>query len=443
MFTSATIDKITDRAENALKPTAKGECEGMDNVLAILLAGGAGERLFPLTQYTAKPAVLFGGVYRIIDFTLSNCLNSHLRRIFVLTQYKALELTRHLRDGWQIFAPELGEFIEVVPPMKRMHQDWYLGTADAVYQNIESIIAEKPAYTLVVSGDHIYKMDYREMVDWHQRHEADVTIATIQISPSEAPRFGVAQIGEEYLVTGFEEKPKHGSPTRSRFNSEMVSASMGVYLFSTEVLLKALVEDADNPNSAHDFGKDVLPKLINTARVIAYDFHDLNEKAAKYWRDVGTIDAYFEANMDLVSVSPEFNLYHRHWPIRTHLGQYPPAKFVFGEEGRRMGVAIDSIVSHGCIVSGGRVIRSILSPGVRVNSYCEIEDSILMTNVSVGRYSRLRRVIADDGAVIPERTDIGFDPEADRARGYSISDNGVVVIPGNSRLFKFLPQTAV
>lgn len=414
----------------------------MENVLAILLAGGAGERLFPLTRSTAKPAVLFGGVYRIIDFTLSNCLNSNLRRIFVLTQYKALDLTRHIRDGWQIFAPELNEFIEVVPPMKRMHEDWYLGTADAVYQNIESIIAEKPAYTLIVSGDHIYKMDYREMLNWHQQHGADVTIATIQISPAEAPRFGIAQIQDDYLVKGFEEKPKHGNPKRSPFNSEMVSASMGVYLFSTDVLLKALMDDAENPNSAHDFGKDILPKLVDSSRVVAYDFHDLNEKAAKYWRDVGTIDAYFEANMDLVSVNPEFNLYHRQWPIRTHLGQYPPAKFVFGEEGRRMGVAIDSIVSHGCIVSGGRVIRSILSPGVRVNSYCEIEDSILMTNVSVGRYSRLRRVIADDDAIIPERTEIGFDPEADRARGYSISENGIVVIPGNSRLSSFIP-TAV
>ena len=400
----------------------------MESVLAILLAGGAGERLAPLTRNTAKPAVMFGGVYRIIDFTLSNCINSAIRRIFVLTQYKALELSRHIRDGWSIFATELGEFIEVVPPMKRIHDDWYLGTADAVYQNIESIIAESPTETLIVSGDHIYKMNYREMLDWHHRHNADVTIATIQIPPADASRFGIAKIDDQYRIRGFEEKPQHDSPARSPFNPEMVSASMGVYIFSTPVLLKALIEDADAPNTSHDFGKDIIPKLVHQCRVVAYDFHDLNAKEARYWRDVGTIDAYYEANMDLVAVSPVFNLYDRQWPLRTHLPQYPPAKFVFGEEGRRMGVAIDSVVSHGCIVSGGRVIRSILSPGVRVNSYCEIEGSILMPNVWVGRYSRLRRVIVDTGVVLPEHTDIGLDLEHDRARGYTVSPGGVVVV---------------
>lgn len=400
----------------------------MENVLAILLAGGAGERLFPLTRNTAKPAVPFGGVYKIIDFTLSNCLNSNVRRIFVLTQYKALELTRHIRDGWSICSAELGEFIEVMPPMKRIHDDWYLGTADAVYQNIESIIAESPSETLIVSGDHIYKMNYREMLEWHHQHNADVTLATIQISPEDATRFGVAQINSDYRITGFEEKPKHGHPTPSVFNKSMVSASMGVYIFSTPVLLKALLENAEDPNSNHDFGKDVIPKLVDTARVIAYDFQDLNAKEAKYWRDVGTIDAYYEANMDLVSVNPVFNLYDRQWPTRTHLAQHPPAKFVFGEEGHRMGVAIDSIVSHGCIVSGGRIIRSILSPGVRVNSYCEIQDSIVMPNASIGRNTKMRRAIVDTGITVPEDSQIGFDLDADRERGHTVTDSGIVIV---------------
>jgi glucose-1-phosphate adenylyltransferase len=400
----------------------------MDRVLTILLAGGAGERLNPLTRNLAKPAVPFGGVYRIIDFTLSNCVNSGIRQIFILTQYKSLELARHIRDGWSFFAPQLGEFIEVLPPMKRIHSDWYLGTADAVYQNIESIIAGSPQETLILSGDHIYKMDYQEMMDWHRKNEADVTIATLQIQPEDASRFGVLKIGEGFRVMGFEEKPKHGNPSRSVFNERMVSASMGIYIFSTPILLRALLDDADDPESSHDFGRDILPKLAQSVRVIAYDFHDLNAKEARYWRDVGTLDAYYQANMDLVSVNPEFNLYDNGWPMRTHMIQAPPAKFVFGEEGRRMGVAIDSIVSHGCIVSGGRVVRSILSPHVRVNSFCEIEDSILMNNVWVGRYSRIRRAILDSGVVLPENTEIGFDLDADRQRGFTISDNGVVVV---------------
>jgi glucose-1-phosphate adenylyltransferase len=403
----------------------------MDNVLAILLAGGAGERLFPLTRNTAKPAVPFGGAYRIIDFTLSNCINSNVRRIFILTQYKALELTRHLREGWNIFSGELGEFIEVIPPMKRVHEDWYLGTADAVYQNAESIESEAPELTLILSGDHIYKMDYLEMVSWHRQHAADVTIATIQMPVEEAPRFGVADItAEDHRVVGFEEKPQHGEPRRSAFNPEAVSASMGVYVFNTPVLLEALKEDAANPHSAHDFGRDVLPGLLPRARVIAYDFRDLNGKTARYWRDVGTLDAYYEANMDLVSVVPEFNLYDQRWPIRTRLVQQPPAKFVFAQEGRRMGVAMDSIVSPGSIISGGRVVRSVLSPGVRVNSYCEVENSILMTGCEIGRYSRLRKTIVDAGVVVPESSVIGFDPAEDRARGYTVTDSGIVVVGG-------------
>jgi glucose-1-phosphate adenylyltransferase len=401
----------------------------METVLAILLAGGAGDRLSPLTYDTAKPAVCFGGTYRIIDFTLSNCINSDLRRIFILTQYKALDLTRHIRDGWNILSPELGEFIEVIPPMKRISNDWYLGTADAVFQNSQSIVVEQPSLTLILGGDHIYKMNYLDMVEWHRRHRADITIATIQVPPEQAERFGIAEIDKDYRIVGFEEKPQYANPVRSIFNPEMVSASMGIYVFNTDVLLRALQEDAQDPGSAHDFGKDVIPAALEKARVIAYDFRDINDKQARYWRDVGTIDAFYEANMDLCAVTPEFNLYDRNWPIRTRMVQAPPAKFVFAQEGRRMGVAIDSIVAAGCIVSGGRVVRSVLSTGVRVHSYCEVEYSILMPNVQIGRNSRVRRAIVDTGVLIPESSMIGYDLEEDRARGYTISDAGVVVVP--------------
>jgi len=404
----------------------------METVLAILLAGGAGERLLPLTQDTAKPSVCFGGVYRIIDFTLSNCINSDLRRIFILTQYKSLDLIRHIRDGWNIFSPELGEFIETIPPMKRLRDDWYLGTADAVFQNSQSVAAEQPTLTLILSADHIYKMNYREMVDWHRLHRADITIATLQVSPEEAERFGIAEIDPDHRIVGFEEKPQHGHPVRSVFNPEMVSASMGIYVFNTEVLLRLLQDDAQNPDSAHDFGKDVIPAALENARVIAYDFRDINGKQARYWRDVGTIDAFYEANMDLTAVTPEFNLYDHRWPIRTRVVQAPPAKFVFAQEGRRMGVAVDSIVAAGCIVSGGRVARSVLSTGVRVNSYCEVEYSILMPNVKVGRNSRVRRAIIDSGVEIPESSVIGYDVAEDRARGYTVTDSGIVVVPSQA-----------
>ncbi len=400
----------------------------MENILAILLAGGAGERLFPLTRATAKPAVPFGGAYRIIDFTLSNCINSDIRRIIILTQYKSLELIRHVRDGWNILSPEMGEYIETIPAMKLVHEDWYKGTADAVFQNAQTIEAEGPEQTLILAGDHIYKMNYHEMVDWHRQYNADVTIATIQAPPSDATRFGVAEIDENYRVVGFEEKPTHGNPSRSPFNPEMVSASMGIYVFNTDILLQMLKEDANDPDSSHDFGRNVIPRNLSRARVIAYDFRDMNAKQVRYWRDVGTLDAYYTANMDLVDVVPEFNLYDQRWPIRTKVTQQPPAKFVFAQEGRRMGVAVDSIVSAGCIVSGGRVVHSVLSPGVRVNSYCEVEYSILMPGVEIGRQSRLRRTIVNTGVKLPEGTVAGFDLEADRAKGYHITEGGIVVL---------------
>jgi glucose-1-phosphate adenylyltransferase len=401
----------------------------VDRVLTMLLAGGAGERLIPLSRRQAKPAVRFGGNYRLIDFTLSNCVNSGLRRIFCLTQYKALELLRHIREGWSFLPGELGEFIEALPPMQRMHSGWYLGTADAVYQNIASVFDQNPTQVLIVSGDHIYKMNYREMLDAHRAAGAAVTVATLLTDPTETARFGVADIDpSSHLIRGFQEKPEPALAVRSTFDPGMVSVSMGVYIFDTNVLLGLLSDDAANPDSTHDFGRDILPSLPGRWPVLAFDFHDLNAKRARYWRDVGTLDAYYEANMDLISVEPEFNLYSTDWPVRTRMPQAPPAKFVFAQEGRRMGVAIDSLVSPGVIVSGGRVQRSVLSPGVRVNSYCEIEDSILLDKVHIGRYSRLRRCIVDEGTVLPEKTVAGEDPAADLERGWHVTEGGVTVI---------------
>jgi glucose-1-phosphate adenylyltransferase len=401
----------------------------MVNVLAILLAGGAGERLYPLTRDTAKPGVPFGGVYRIIDFTLSNCMNSDVRRIFILTQYKSLELNRHIRDGWHIFSTEMGEFVEILPPMKRVSEEWYQGTADAVYQNLQSIVTEAPDHVLVLSADHIYKMNYQDMIAWHHSKDADITLATIQVAPCEAHRFGVTQIAPDYRVHGFEEKPQHGNPARSVFDSSMASVSMGVYVFNSRVLIDELVADSKDPDSSHDFGKDILPKCLDRRRVIAWDFHDLNAKAALYWRDVGTLDAYYDANMDLVAVSPEFNLYDQRWPIRTRAFQAPPAKFVFAQEGQRMGVAFDSIVSSGCIISGGRVNRSVLAPFVRVNSYCDIDQSILLPRALIGRYSRVRHAIIGEDVALPENSRVGFDAAEDRAKGYVITESGITVVP--------------
>jgi glucose-1-phosphate adenylyltransferase len=323
----------------------------------------------------------------------------------------------------------LGEYIEIIPPMKRVSDDWYQGTADAVFQNFQSIEAENPELTLILSGDQIYKMNYREMIEWHRTRQAEITIATIQMVPEDAGRFGITEIDSDFRIVGFEEKPQHGHPKRSAFNPDMVSASMGIYVFNTDVLLEALHADAEDHTSSHDFGKDLIPRLLSRRRVLAYDFHDMNAKQVHYWRDVGTLDAYYEANMDLVSVTPEFNLYDQRWPIRTRPTQQPPAKFVFAQEGRRMGLAIDSIVSAGSIVSGGRVTHCIISPGVRVNSYCEVEYSILMPNVEVGRYARVRRAILDAGVKLPEGSVVGFDLEADRQKGYTVTDAGIVVVP--------------
>ena len=415
----------------------------MDRVLAILLAGGAGERLAPLTLEHPKPMMPFGGIYRLIDITLSNCVNSGLTKIFVLTQHKALSLNRHIREAWNILSPELGQFIEAVPPTRRLRDTWYLGTADAVYQNMQSIEEEGAPYTLILSADHIYKMNYEHMLEWHIERGADVTLATTQVDPEEASRFGIVDMDERFRVVGFEEKPQHGRPQRSRFNPDACSASMGVYLFATDVLLEALVEDAENEDSTHDFGRDVLPRLLGRRTVVAYDFIDENKKEVRYWRDVGTLDAYYEANMDLVAVTPIFNLYDPDWPIRTAPPKHPPAKFVFADEGRRMGVALDSLISHGCIISGGRVVHSVLSPGVRVNSHCVVENCVLFPNVVVGRYSRIRRAIIDQNLRLPEHTEIGLDVEADIRAGHFVTESGLVVVHRDSPGVECIPQRSV
>jgi glucose-1-phosphate adenylyltransferase len=406
----------------------------MKDTLGVLLAGGAGERLFPLTRDRAKPAVPFGGNYRIIDITLSNCINSDLRRVYILTQYKALSLNRHIREGWTgIVAQELGEFIEILPPMQRVSANWYMGTADAVYQNIYSIGAEQPKHVLILSGDHIYKMNYGLMLEHHNDSGADVTLATLPIRPDEVSRFGVVEVSRSGEVIGFQEKPKT-TTLRSPFNPSMVDASMGIYLFNTDVLLPALMKDAEDPNSKHDFGHNILPGILGRYKITAYNFVDENKQNALYWRDVGTLEAYFDANMDVASVSPIFNLYDKAWPMRTRQRQYPPAKFVFGEPGRT-GMAINSVISAGCIVSGAVVRNSVLSQDVRVNSYAEVESSIIFTHVDIGRHCRIRRAIIDRDVHLPEGTVIGYDREEDR-RNYFVTQSGLTVVTRDYSLYE-------
>jgi len=406
----------------------------MRETLGVLLAGGAGERLFPLTRDRAKPAVPFGGNYRIIDITLSNCINSNLRRVYILTQYKALSLNRHIREGWgAVVASELGEFIEILPPMQRVSQNWYMGTADAVYQNIYSIGSEQPKHVLILSGDHIYKMDYGKMLRRHCESDADVTLAVLPINPDEVSRFGVVEVSETGEVTGFQEKPQ-STEVRSPFNSSKVDASMGVYIFNTDVLLPALLKDADDPNSSHDFGHDILPMVLGDYKICAYNFVDENKQEALYWRDVGTMDAYFDANMDVAAITPTFNLYDQAWPMRTRVRQYPPAKFVFGEPGRT-GLAVNSIISAGCVISGAAVRGSVVSQDVRVNSYSDIDSSIIFSHVNIGRHCRIRRAIIDRDVHLPEGTVIGYDQNEDR-KHYLVTTSGITVVTRDPSLYE-------
>jgi glucose-1-phosphate adenylyltransferase len=403
----------------------------MKDVLAILLAGGAGERLHPLTRNRAKPAVPFGGIYRIIDFTLSNCFNSNCRRIQVLVQYKSLSLSRHIRFAWSFFHSEIGEFVEVIPPQQRVNSNWYLGTADAIYQNLYSVEQEAPREVLILSADHIYKMDYQKMVAFHRDAGADLTMAAIETPSCGASRFGVLETDASGKVVGFEEKPAHPRPMPDR--PDYALASMGIYVFNYQALKQAVLADADTPGSTHDFGKDIIPRLIENARVFAYNFRDENKKEAKYWRDVGTLDAFWEANMDLVAVDPEFNLYDKEWPIRTRPPVAPPAKFVFAQQGNRFGVAVDSIVSPGCIVSGGMVKHSILSPDVRVNSFSHVEESIVMNEAVIGRHARIRRAIIEKHAHVPEGAVIGYDLLED-AKRFRVTERGIVVVEASDAL---------
>ncbi len=398
-----------------------------NDVLALILAGGKGSRLEPLTRDRAKPAVPFGGAYRIIDFTLSNCLNSGLRRILLMTQYKAMSLERHITVGWQrYFCRELGEFADVVPPQQRVDESWYRGTSDAVYQNIYLIEKERPKYIVVLAGDHIYKMNYGRLVEFHVDSGADATVGVLTCSREEASRqFGVLEVDSHDRVVGFEEKPERPKPIPG--DDVHCLASMGIYVFTAQRLFEELCRDATVVESRHDFGGDLIPSIIHTHRVFAYRFMDENRKRQAYWRDVGTLDAYYEANMDLVSVDPQLNLYDEVWPIRTCQPNAPPPKFVFSS-GLRCGQATDSIVCPGSIVSGGRVERSLLGPNVRIHSYAHVQDSILFEGVDVGRHAQVRRAIVDKGVRIPEGAQIGYDTEVDRARGFAVTDSGLVAI---------------
>jgi len=399
-----------------------------DGVLAVVLAGGKGVRLEPLTLDRAKPAVPFGGVYRIVDFTLSNCLNSGLRKILVLTQYKAMSLDRHITVGWnRYFKRELGEYIDVVPPQQRIDENWYQGTADAVYQNIYAIERDRPAYVVILAGDHIYKMDYNRMVDFHVEHGADLTVGVLQASRQEASRrFGVLEADAEGRILGFAEKPADPRPMPGC--PDQCLASMGIYVFTARFLFEILCHDATRRRSRHDFGGDIIPAALGEHRVLAYRFLDENRKQTAYWRDVGTLDAYYEANMDLVSADPQLNLYDEAWPICTYQPNYPPPKFVFSGAERR-GLALDSIVCAGTIVSGAKVERSVLGPRCRINSFAHVEGSILFEGVSVGRHARLRRAIVEKGAVILPGMEVGYNPAQDRARGFVVTEDGVTVIP--------------
>jgi glucose-1-phosphate adenylyltransferase len=391
--------------------------------LTLILAGGQGERLYPLTKERAKPAVPFGGHYRIIDFTLSNCINSGLKRIYVLTQYKSQSLDDHLRLGWNIFAGAFDEFLFAVPPQLRTGSSWYLGTSDAVFQNLCILRQRLPRYVLILSGDHIYKMDYSEMIEAHVRTGAAVTVAAVECDLDSARRMGVLEIGQDNRILTFEEKPGNPEPIPGRPGFAWVN--MGVYVFETAALIEAISAN-DHGDPARDFGRDILPHLVRNKSVFAYHFRDEREN---YWRDIGTLDSYYEASMDLVKVDPVFNLYDTSFPIHSSTRPRPPAKMVFaGGEPGRVSVALDSLICNGCIVSGGRVERSILSPDVRVNSYSLVEDSILFDRVEVGRYAKIRRAIIDKDVKIPPRFCVGYNLEED-AKRFTVTESGVVVIP--------------
>jgi len=396
------------------------------DTLALVLAGGRGSRLKQLTDWRAKPGVPFGGKFRIIDFPLSNCVNSGIRRIGVLTQYKAHSLIRHIQLGWGNSNPAMGEFIELLPAQQRIHErSWYAGTADAVYQNLDIIRSHDPEYVLILAGDHIYKMDYGLMLAYHVEKQADLTIACIQVPLEEAKAFGVMGIADDGRVLRFQEKPDNPDPIPGMPDTAL--ASMGIYVFNTKFLYEQLIRDADDPNSEHDFGKNVIPSVINNNhRAFAYPFVDVQSGKQSYWRDVGTVDSYWAANLELIGVTPDLNLYDKEWPIWTYQEQLPPAKFVFDDEDRR-GMAVDSMVSGGCIISGAVVRHSLLFSNVVVNAWATVQDSVILPNVTVGEHARVRKAVIDKGCIIPPGMVIGEDPAEDRKR-FEVSPGGVVLV---------------
>lgn len=401
----------------------------MRDVLTFILAGGKGERLDPLTRDRAKPAVPFGGIYRIIDFTLSNCVNSGLRRIYTLIQYKSFSLQKHIVAGWDdVVSTQLGEFIEVIPAQQRIHADWYKGTADAIYQNIFAIDDHDPELVLVLAGDHLYKMDYQKLIKEHKEKKADMTVACLAMPKEDSIHFGVIEADAEDWVTGFQEKPQDPKTIPSSPNE--IYGSMGIYLFNRDVLIDVLHEDADKSDSSHDFGKNIIPQMINGGqKVQAYNFNQHGGEYT-YWRDIGTRDAYYQANMDLVGVEPSFNLYDRHWPLRTHHSQFPPTRIQSShkEGGDIKGEIVDTIVSPGCTITGGRVIRSVLSSNVVIKSGAQIEDSIIMEGVVIEEGAHVKSAIIDKQNVIPAGEKIGFDLDAERQR-FNVTSSGITIVP--------------
>ncbi len=409
----------------------------IDDTLVMILAGGEGKRLFPLTKDRAKPAVPFGGRYRIIDFVLNNFINSGFFKIKVLTQYKSDSLNKHITRGWAL-SPFLNQYVDLAPAQMRTGSDWYLGTADAIYQNVFHITDEDPDYVCIFGGDHIYKMDVSQMLDFHKEKEADLSISAIPIPIEEAHEFGIIEVDDDWKLVNFVEKPKE-KPKSIPGNPDMCLASMGNYIFNKDVLLNALNEDEQIKESSHDFGKNVIPMLLKEGKKIyIYNFNDnsfpgMTDTERGYWRDVGSIDAYWQANMDLLAYDPELNLYSQDWPLRTFNYNYPPAKFIW-EEGERVGMATNSMVSEGCIVSGAGLSRCVLSPKVKVNSYSQISESILMENVEIGRHSKIKRAIIDKNVIVPPHSRIGFNREEDINRGFHVSPGGVTVVPKGAKL---------
>jgi glucose-1-phosphate adenylyltransferase len=394
------------------------------NTLALILAGGRGSRLKHLTLWRAKPAVPFGGKFRIIDFPLSNCLNSGIRSIGVLSQYKAHSLIQHIHRGWNFLRGEFGEFVELLPAQQRIETSWYEGTADAVYQNLDIIRNHHPDFVLILAGDHIYKMDYGPMIADHVERGADMTVGCIEVPLEEARSFGVMSVDADNRVTEFQEKP--ASPHPMPGYPDRALASMGIYVFNTDFLYRQLIQDADNEASSHDFGKDIIPQVIQRHKVLAYPFRDVETGKQAYWRDVGTVDAFWEANLELIGVTPELNLYDSEWPIWTYQEQLPPAKFVFDDDDRR-GMAVDSMVSGGCIISGALVRHSLLFSNVKVHSRAKLEDAVVLPNVHIGEGCRITRAVIDKGCRVPPHTVIGEDPGADAAR-FHVSEGGVVLV---------------